>query len=152
MYRKLIVLFGCAAAIAQPVAAQSVPTPLKVLIEDADEDSHACGVTDELMAASLRSALRYNRIAEYKGDELGHSLAYLSVTTMQANGLCISNVDFAIKKYAYADAPGMDQRVYADVVYCNKGSMLSGSDHGARVGQKINELVDGCISGLMLED
>jgi len=104
----------CASQIAQ---AQTAPTLLKVLSEDVDDDGKACGVTSEGNAASIRSAMRYNRIAE-DWREIPDAYVYVATTTLPVREICFVSYNVRVHKYQGGDLEGMGE-VFGRMVFCD---------------------------------
>ncbi len=127
--------------------AQNAPDALAVLVENVSEDGAKCGLSTARLTASLRSAMRYNRIAEAESDPSG-TFAYLVTTSIADSGTCFTSVEVRIQKFMKAFIDGVGP-VYATTVFCNQSGIYSGYDMPRRVDAAIKEHFQICLSAIV---
>lgn len=141
MKKELAVL--SAVMIAQPVAAQSFPSPLGVAVAVTD-DAASGGVTRTSVLAAIRAAMRYNRVEE--DAEPTPNLVSVMVNGGERNGSCQASIDVTIKQATLAVPPGMTSQVLSQIVFCEVGSLMGGANMGSRVSDAVRQYFDECLS------
>lgn len=131
------------AASATPAMAQAGPTHLRILVEDLNSGSSLCGISDASLTATVRAALRYNRVQETT--DLDFPLVYVNANTLNDNVGCVTALDLRILVYGQISALGVGT-IFGQHVLCNSGGVLTGADHRARLSDYIKEHFDQCLS------
>lgn len=140
-----IIAAACSFAINQTATAQSVPSALHVVVEGIDQNGQACGLTVEAEKAAAQSAMRYNRVTE--GNLLATTLYVNTLSLHIGSSLCVTDVSVEIYDYQPSQLGGVGP-TYAEHVYCDEGTLLSGPDHEERVMATIKILFDKCLSDI----
>ncbi len=141
----------CTLAIVGTIAdasAQSAPQQLRLVTEDVGKFPAAvqCGLSKPSMESSVRSAMRYNRVAETQ--ELGTPIIYtLATPLILSRGLCVVSYRLEISRYQYGDIGG-PARIYGSMVFCSKGGVMTGDsvDMRTRLNDALKTAFDDCLS------
>ena len=143
--RKLS-LAACAAisALGHAAAAQEVPAKIYVVLENVNEAGVACGLSKERNGASIRAAMRYNRIPEVDRRS-SDTHVYVSTQTLLNSGVCFTTVEVMIQSHQPGTPDGMSP-VFGTMVYCSRGMQLVGTTSlASRVDANIKSMFDLCL-------
>jgi hypothetical protein len=137
-------------AISGAASAQDHPPSLGILVESTGRDAAQCGVSQEGVTAAIRSAMRYNRIAEVAANSPMVPVVYFLGTVLKVtNDICAGNWSVSIEKYNRVRPTWSDKTLLVTEQFCQHGGMLSGPDFSPRFAEAIKEAFDRCLSKIV---
>lgn len=72
---------------------------IAIIIEPLDEDATRCGITNDLLDASIRVPLSNSRIRISKESYVPDSFIYIVTNVLDNRDFCIINIDLSFNKY-----------------------------------------------------
>lgn len=130
---------------------RSLP-PVFVYAEADDAANIKCAVLKASYISAAEAALRYNRVSVASREDAMSKRALLlylnaNVISMTSN-MCVVSFGIVLKSRAFVTNPVTSDIQFADIVYCDRGSMLTGGPIGltTRVNDLVKRLVDTCLS------
>lgn len=130
----------------QAIAADT-PSQTKLIIEDADADSVACGLTDDVLRSAMLAAMRYNRISQRTASDPNDMTSlYLSASTLEVGPVCVTSYHVNFYGYGEATVAFFEHPLFSFVELGEHQSMISTDrttgEHATRVTSAIKESVD----------
>ena len=139
-------------------AAQSDMPRVHVFGEDDSESMRECQLSHDIAVATVESVLRYNRIGLASRDDYQAQQAIAAYVNLNAirdrydtgrvGSFCSASIRFSLRSIAAVPNPATGAQHVANIVYCEKGSLLSWEAVGlqARVNETLRNFVNACLS------
>ncbi len=123
--------------------AQAAPESLSIAIEEPTSDSVSCGVSKSDVLATLRSAMRYNRIRE---DQKSAAVVYVSFQGFRvASASCAGTYRLAILKIDKTELGGTMR--WTTNAFCEESYLLSGPNL-SQYREPMRRDFDACLSSM----
>lgn len=145
MKKFLTIASASVTLIAQPVMAQNVPSPLQIVI-DKNPQSVQCGVNEDSLRAAIRSAMRYNRVAENEDHD---TMINLRVIAIPNDDVCNAVINLAIKKSTGGViSDGMSHPIYGTIELCSVSTYIlnANKDISTILNDGIKAYFDNCLA------
>lgn len=137
--RLMSVLIGLAALLAPAAAsAQQLPA-MQILIETPDNITVGCGISKEMLDTTVRSTMRYNRVAQAERN-LGPTI-YVSLNSLNIQQGCVTGIIVEIIEFGQTRR---DPSLTGHVELAWAGTMLSSArgNHSEKTKAALRELLE----------
>lgn len=127
---KLMISVVGGLAFLMPNTALRAQTFPKVYVygESDDADNISCSASHKSAVATVQAALRSNGIEiTYNAKDDSYMQAYINVTVVKPSGICAVSWSIKFQNYQYILDEFSKKFIFADVVYCSKSGILTGS-------------------------
>jgi hypothetical protein len=97
-------------------------SPVRIVIEQLDDDARQCGITADGLDAAVRLPLSASPVKVVNDVPSSDGYVYANVNVLKLNnGVCVANVELEAHRWAMA--------FWSDVIVWTNGTMLSGAHY-----------------------
>ena len=113
--------------------------------EAISDEGSKCGLSRDASVSAVETALRQNRIAI---NEKAKYNFYLNTNSLYLDQGCVANTHLEVGFYSYVNPPNGDKAVFAEVILCTRGMIMSGPSYNlqTRINDNYRSMAEQCVS------